>query len=188
MRRWLIYFLLPLLVGGIVRAADTADLVPLSELGKREYKGYVGGLYPDGKNQRPEGDERTGMLLATQVKALDGQGIAGEEGKIVLLSVGMSNTTQEFSAFMQMARGERQNNPKLVIVDGAQGGMSAARIADADSASGGRYWATVDDRLKAANVSRPQVQVAWIKEADAQPTAAFAKHAQVLEEELEKIV
>ena len=103
-----------------MRAADTADLVPLSELGKREYKGYVGGLYPDGKNQRPEGHERTGMLLATQVKALDGQGIAGEEGKIVLLSVGMSNTTQEFSAFMQMARGERQNNPKLVIVDGAQ--------------------------------------------------------------------
>ncbi len=188
MRRWLIAFLLPLMVGGVVRAADTADLVPLTELGKREYKGFVGGLYSDGKNQRPEAHERVGVLLATQVRPLDGQGMVGEEGRIVLLSVGMSNTTQEFSALMRLAQGEKQKNPKLVIVDGAQGGMSAARIVDTDSASGSRYWSTVDDRLKAANVTRAQVQVAWIKEADAQPTAAFPKHAQILEEELEKIV
>jgi hypothetical protein len=122
------------------------------------------------------------------VKPLDGQGMANEDGKIVLLSIGMSNTTQEFSMFMRLAQQERQKNPKLVIVDGAQGGMTAARICDPDAAAGSRFWATVDDRLKGANVSRAQVQVAWIKEADAQPTAAFPRHAQMLEEELEKIV
>src|SRR5436190_1632066 len=145
MRRWLVAFLLPMLVGAIVRAGDTADLVPLSELGKREYRGFVGGLYPDGKNQRPEAHERVGVLLATQVRPLDGQGMASEEGKIVLLSVGMSNTTQEFSAFMRLAQGEKQKNPRVVLVDGAQGGMTAARVSNADEAAGNRYWATVDD-------------------------------------------
>jgi len=188
MRRWLILLLVAWLAGEVVRAGDTTDLVPLSELGKREYKGFGGGLYPDGKNSRPESHERAGALLATQVRPLDGGGMASGEGKIVLLSIGMSNTTQEFSAFMQLARGEKQKSPKVVLVDGAQGGMTAAKIANADEAAGSRYWATVDDRLKAANVTRAQVQVAWIKEADAMPTAAFPKHAQMLEEELEKIV
>src|SRR5205823_5681200 len=188
MRRWLIAFLVPLMLAGIVRAGDTADLLPLTELGKREYKRFAGGLYPDGKNQRPEAHERVGVLLVRQVRSLDGQGIASEEGKIVLLSVGMSNTTQEFSALMRMAEGEKQKNPRVVLVDGAQGAMTAARISNPDEAAGSRYWATVDDRLKAANVSRAQVQVAWIKEADAQPTAEFPKHAQILEEELDKIV
>jgi hypothetical protein len=177
-----------LLLATHAHAADTADLVPLTELGPRQYKGFEGGLYPDGANHRPEAHERTGVLLATQVRPLDAQGMASDEGKIVLLSIGMSNTTQEFSTFMRLAQAERQRNPKLVIVDGAQGGMTAARICDLEQAPGSRFWATVDDRLKAVHVSRAQVQVAWIKEADAQPTAAFPKHAQVLEEELEKIV
>ncbi|HEV8379142.1 MAG TPA: hypothetical protein VGP99_09860 [Tepidisphaeraceae bacterium] len=187
MKRSLVALLL-LVSAAAARAADTADLVPLTELGKRQYKDYEGGLYPDGKNQRPEPHEKAGVLLARQIKPLDAQGMPSEHGKIVLLSIGMSNTTQEFSAFMQLARGEPQKNPKLVIVDGAQGGMTAARISEPDQTGGSRFWTMVDDRLKAASVSRAQVQAAWIKEADAQPTAAFPKHAQILQEELEKVV
>ncbi|HEV8292217.1 MAG TPA: hypothetical protein VGP94_09850, partial [Tepidisphaeraceae bacterium] len=183
-----LFALLLLVIAVGVRAADTADLVPLTELAKRQYKGFEGGLYPDGKNQRPEAHEKSGVLLAKQIKPLNAQGMPSEQGKIVLLSIGMSNTTQEFSAFMRLAQGEGEKNPKLVIVDGAQGGMTAARISNPDEAAGTRFWATVDDRLKASNVSRAQVQVAWIKEADAGPTAAFPKHAQILEEELEKVV
>ncbi|HEV8606219.1 MAG TPA: hypothetical protein VGQ99_12675 [Tepidisphaeraceae bacterium] len=188
MRRYLPGFILILLAGAILRAADTSALTPLTELGNREYKGFAGGLYPDAKNQRPDAHDRTGILLATQIKPLDPQGLHSEEGKIVLLSIGMSNTTQEFSAFMRLAQTDRQKNPRLILVDGAQGGMTAARISNPDEAAGSRYWATVDDRLKAANATRAQVQVAWIKQADAQPTAAFPRHAQILEEELQKIV
>ena len=46
-------------------------------------------------------------------------------GKIVLISVGMSNTTQEFSTFIRLANADSAKSPKVVIVDGAQGGQTA---------------------------------------------------------------
>src|SRR5262249_20525986 len=42
--------------------------------------------------------------------------------------------------------------------------------------------------LKPADGTREQVQVAWIKQADAGPTQPFPKHAQILQEELATIV
>src|SRR5207244_4063030 len=101
------------------------------------------------------------------------------DGKIVMLSVGMSNTTQEFSVFKRVADADKEKNPALVLVDGAQGGQTAARIKDPeDKGSGTRYWEVVDQRLKAAGVTREQVQVAWIKQADAGPTTGFPKYAE----------
>src|SRR5882672_3484670 len=93
-----------LLIPLSVRAADTTAMAPLTELGPAQYKGFAGGLYPNGKNHRPEAHDRVGILIATQVKPLDAQGQLSDEGKIVLLSIGMSNTTQEFSMFMRFAQ------------------------------------------------------------------------------------
>ncbi len=169
--------------------ADNATLIPLTELEKDEYKGFRGGLYPKGKNERPASHEAAGVAISRRIQPLDAEGKPNGDGKIVLLSVGMSNTTQEFSAFKLLADADRGKNPRLVIVDGAQGGMSAARIVDPeDNASGAKYWTTVEDRLKASGVSRAQVQMAWIKQADARPSRAFPEHAQVLQEELARIV
>jgi hypothetical protein len=105
------------------------------------------------------------------------------------MSVGMSNTTMEFSAFKRLADADPQKSPKVVLVDGAQGGMTAFRIQNADdNASGAKYWTTVDDRLKAAGVTRAQVQVAWIKQANAGPTEGFPAYAKTLQEQLAKIM
>jgi hypothetical protein len=46
----------------------------------------------------------------------------------------------------------------------------------------------VDQRLKDAGVTRAQVQVIWIKQADAGPTEGFPKYAQTLQSELTRIV
>jgi hypothetical protein len=101
----------------------------------------------------------------------------------------MSNTTQEFSTFKPLADADRAKNPKLMIVDGAQGGMSAGRIVNPDdNSSGTRFWDTVDSRLKMAGVTRAQVQVAWIKQADPGPTEGFPRYAQTLQAELLQIV
>src|SRR5262249_14002392 len=146
--------------------------------GKGQYQGYPGGLYPDGRNERPAAHETLGLALAKKVEPLDGDGKPAADGKIVLLSVGMSNTTQEFSAFRALARADDAGNPRLVIVDGAQGGMSAGRVVDPDDGgSGTRFWATVDQRLRAAGVTRAQVQVAWVKQADPGPTEGFPRYA-----------
>jgi hypothetical protein len=168
---------------------DSSKLKPLTELGTEKYQGYEGGLYPGGKNDRPKDHEAAGLAIAKQVQPLDAAGMPAAGGKAVLLSVGMSNTTQEFSAFKRLADADPEKNPDLLIVDGAQGGMTAARIKDpGDNGPGAKFWEVVDQRLKAAGATREQVQIAWIKEADAGPTQGFPKYAQTLRDELRQIV
>lgn len=168
---------------------DTSTLKPLTELGTGKYHGYEGGLYPGGKNARPREHEAAGLALARQVVPLGPDGKPADDGKVVLLSVGMSNTTQEFSAFKRIADADSDKNPSLVLVDGAQGGQTAFRIKDPnDNGTGTNYWAVVDQRLKAAGVTREQVQVAWIKQADAGPTQGFPKYAETLRDELRLVV
>ncbi len=168
---------------------DLAKLRPLTEMGNTDYQGYKGGLYPNGKNERPADHEKAGLALARAIQPLDQQGNPSPDGKIVLLSVGMSNTTQVFSTFKKLADAEADKNPRLIIVDGAQGGMTAARIQDPDDGGGGaNFWSVVDKRLQAAGVTREQVQAVWIKQADAGPTQGFPKYAQTLQAELTRIV
>src|SRR5579871_926222 len=176
-------------VGGTISKADLSKLTPLPELGTGKYQGFPGGLYPDGKNERPAAHEALGLALAKQIQPLGLDGKPSPDGKIVLLSIGMSNTTQEFAAFQRLADADRDKNPKLVMVDGAQGGMTANRIMDPeDKGNGTRFWTVVDRRLQTAGVNRDQVQAAWIKQADPQPTQGFPKYAQTLQGELRQIV
>lgn len=170
-------------------AIQASKLKPLPELGREKYQGFAGGLYPDGTNERPPAHEKAGLALAKEVRPLDANGKPSHDGKIVFLSVGMSNTSQVFSAFKRLADADKDRNPRVMVVNGAQGGMTAARIQDPDDGkSGAKYWATVDQFLKAANVTPAQVQVVWIKQADAGPKSGFPAYAKTLQAELAKIV
>lgn len=169
---------------------DTAQLVPLCDLGSGTYQGFQGGLYPDGKNRRPAPHEAAGLKLAAQVQPLDADGKPSGDGRIVLLGIGFSNTVQAFHGFMEVAADDPQINPRLLLVNGAVGGMSAAMIQDAkDQRTGTRYWNTVDERLKEAGATRAQVQVIWIKETDPAPhEGTFPQYVRALEAELTRIV
>src|SRR5438067_577765 len=166
--------------------------VPLPDLGPGTYRGYLGGLYPNGSNQRPSAHDAAGQAIANQIQPLNAAGQPdATNGKIVFISVGMSNTTQEFAskgstAFKPRADLDPGKNPQLVIVDGAQGGQDATTWLDPSAAT----WATVDQRLVAAGVTQSQVQVAWVKQALASPRnyGAFPAHAQALQADLETIV
>jgi hypothetical protein len=171
-----------------IARADTSRLKPLTELGAEKYQGFEGGLYPGGKNERPAAHEAAGVALAAKVRPLDADGKPDPRGKIVLLSVGMSNTQQVFAAFKKLADADTDKDPRVVVVNGAQGGMTAAAIQDPASKSGAKYWAAVDERLRSAGVTRAQVQAVWIKQADAGPTQGFPKYAKTLQEELARIV
>jgi Cu/Ag efflux protein CusF len=168
--------------------ADTSKMKPLTTLGTEKYHGFEGGLYPGGSNDRPKEHEAAGLAAAKQIRPLGPDGKPAPGDKIVLLSVGMSNTTQEFSTFKRQADADKDKSPDVVIVDGAQGGMTAAKIKDTDNPAGAKYWEVNDQRLKAAGVTREQVQVAWIKEADAGPTQGFPKYAETLRDELREVV
>jgi hypothetical protein len=106
----------------------------------------------------------------------------------VLVSVGMSNTNQSFAGFLRVAKDDKEINPRVVIVNGAQGGMTAFRIQDLEEQDGKNYWSRTDQILKAAGVTPAQVQAVWIKQADAGPNEGFPKYAQKLQGELTNIV
>jgi hypothetical protein len=159
---------------------EFTGLVPLTDLGRGMYKGEQGGLYPGGQNTPPPTHAKAGRELARHIVPLDAEGNNAPEGKIVLLSIGMSNTTQEFQVFQKKAKSEAQLNPRLVIVDGAQGGQTAKVTADPNS----NYWKVVDQRLAAAGVTGNQVQAVWLKQANAGPIAAFPEEAKKLEADI----
>src|SRR5262249_32943870 len=112
----------------IGKLPDTSALKPLTELGKEKYQGFEGGLYPDGKNERPAAHEKAGLELARKVVPLDAKGEPSADGKIVLLTIGMSNTGQASQGFQQNLAKLTDRNPKLVLVNGSVGGMVAVAM------------------------------------------------------------
>lgn len=150
-------------------ARESTGLIPLPDLGSGKYKGEQGGLYPGGENTPPAAHLKAGIALAKKIVPLDAEGQPSSSGKIVLISVGMSNTTMKFQAFQRLAAQQHDLNPNLVLVDGAQGGQ----VAWITSKAGAPFWDVVDQRLKAAGVTRAQVQAAWVLQANPGPRDDF---------------
>jgi hypothetical protein len=175
-------------------------LIPLNGLGLGTHKGYSAGLYPNGLNSRPPAHDAAGRNLArTLIVPRNPAGSPDtENGRIVLLSIGMSNTTQEWAvgandgtndftvAFRYRATNDPSRHPRLVIADGAQGGNDAPAWTNANTGA----WTNVNNRLSAAGVNSNQVQVIWIKQAIAAQLnqGAFPAHALVLQNQLELIL
>jgi hypothetical protein len=160
-------------------AAAGTGLVPLDQMAAGErYKGQDGGLYGGGKNGPPPELQRAADKELAKIVPLGPDGKPAADGKIVLISIGMSNTTQEFSKFKELADRDPAKSPQVVIVDGAQGGQDAARWSDEAAPA----WAVLDRRLQASAVTAAQVQVAWVKHARIRPSAygEFPRHAEEL--------
>jgi len=163
-------------------AASTrpTGLVPLDQMTADErYKGEDGGLYGGGKNTPPEAHRKAAEAELAKVVPLDASGKPAADGKIVLLSMGMSNTTQEFSRFVELARADKDKSPALVVIDG--GARRPGRRAVER-----REHARVEDGVgapAAASVTPQQVQVMWVKHARIQPArfGEWPKHAQELQ-------
>jgi hypothetical protein len=179
----------PYLAAGVNRPApprESTGLVPLTELGTAKYKGEDGGLYGGGKNEPPAVHAAAARKQGVEIMPRDADGKPAKDGKIGVLSVGMSNTTMEYSAFKRLAEGDPEISPKVVLVDGAQGGKTAMVWARPDAP----VWQEVEARLQRAGVTPQQVQVVWIKQAEAGPSrlGEFPAHAQVLETHLVSIL
>jgi hypothetical protein len=179
-----------------VRAEETctAGFVPvgppLNDLGGNDYvsiatgpTGFEGGLYPNGQNKRPPEHEVAGLSIANQIVPLNANGSYDPvNGKIALVSIGMSNTSQEFLTFMDQTEGDPEINPRLVLVNGAQGAQVAPDWADPD----GDPWEKLASFLSDEGVTNKQVQVAWVKLAQF-GADDFPQKAQSLQSDLEKV-
>lgn len=158
--------------GGVGGGGTENARVPLTDLGAGSYIGFTGGLYPNGANIPPAAHGVLGLDRALKVQPLDVNGRVDPAGKIVLLSIGMSNTTQEFCSepatlpcnswsFMGQAAADPEvNKTTLAIVNGAYGGKTAPNW---DSSTDPEYDRIRDTLLVPQSLSEQQVQVAWVK-------------------------
>jgi hypothetical protein len=157
------------------------SFTPLNDLGSGLYLDqFQGGLYPNGSNEVPAAHASVGLARAATIGPLDPLGQPAADGKYALVSIGMSNTTQEFCSrvqgicqpwsFMgQSAVHPTVNRTSLAIVDGAQGGQPAQEWISPDAETYGR----VAQRLAGANVTEAQVTAVWLKQANPRPEVAL---------------
>lgn len=159
-----------------------AQRIPLNDLGGNKYLGqFEGGLYEHGTNVPPADHLAIGLGQAAQVRPLDRNGNASPTGKIAMISVGMSNTTQEFCAagnpspctswsFVGQATADAAvNHSTLALVNGARGGQDASTWESPTQSN----WDGVKADLTSAGLTEAQVQAAWIKQANAQPRTSL---------------
>ena len=160
---------------------DTAR-VPLTDLLAQTYYGYPGGLYPGGLNQAPPDHDSAARAWRNKIQPLDVNGDESPFGKFVLISIGMSNTTQEWCSqssgppcaawtFMGKAAADPSvNHYTLVIVNGAADGQDAPAWTSASSPTYDRIKAA---RLAPLGLSENQVQAAWVKLQDPKPSVSL---------------
>lgn len=156
--------------------------VPLTDLLARTYYGYSGGLYPGGLNQAPADHDSAARARRNAIKPLDVNGDESPFGKYVLISIGMSNATQEWCSqnsgppcapwtFMGKAATDPSvNHYTLVIVNGAADGQDAPAWTSPSSPNYDRIKAA---RLAPLGLSENQVQAAWVKLQDPKPSVSL---------------
>ena len=159
----------------------SVGLTPLTDFGPPPYPGVALGLYPGGRNDLPGVHLSAGLQIAHGLKPMDANGVPSADGKYALISIGMSNTTQEFSTFIAMSPSPNQ---KLALVDGAQSGQTAARWADPTCPC----WLELDRRISEAGLTKAQVVAAWIKLANAQPQGGWPTATLKLQSHIETTV
>jgi hypothetical protein len=131
------------------------------------YKGFEGGLYENESNVVPTDHGATGNSFAAKIKPIN--------GKIVILSLGMSNAADEFGMFIRNYAQNPQINSAVAIVNGAFPSVGPCALSVPSGlphdACGGSAPNPFDHvltyALKPARLTEDQVQVIWLKEADA---------------------
>jgi hypothetical protein len=163
----------------------SVGLKPLTEMTADDrYKGEDGGLYGGARNDPPDAHQKAAARETAKIKPLDADGKAAADGIIGLVSISMSNATQEFSLFKQVADRDPKKSPPVTVVDCAQGGQAMAQWVDPK----GRAWMEADRRLEAARVSPKQVQVVWVKLANVRPTGELTEHGKKLQKDTQAVL
>ena len=148
---------------------------PLDDLGTATYLDFEGGLYLNGSDKVPVDHNADGLILS-QLTPID--------GKIVMLSIGMSIAADTFIAFNQQAQvNPSVNHQTLSLLNGAQNDAIACYwtipFGNLDTCPVGSGKQNEYDRVKQQvlsphQVTEAQVQVVWLYDCDDRPSISLA--------------
>jgi len=142
----------------------TSDCIPLMDMtGSQKYQNETGGLYGNYQNNPPAAHAQKLSEARSQITSRDGSGNPSSSGKIVLLTMGMSNTRRKSDAFIGQAANDNGVSSKVVIVNGARGSVVAEKWAN------GENWDYVTLQLTNSGVTSAQVQAIWMLHANFAP-------------------
>lgn len=165
---------------GAAQQRDKTGMKPLTEMTAADrYKGEDGGLYGGGRNGPPDGHRLAAEAESARIQPLNSDGQPARDGRIVFISISMSNATQEFARFKRIADADPVKSSKLTIVDCAQGGQAMAEWVGPNAAP----WQQALRRIEGAGVSPLQVQAAWVKLANKGPRGDLSQHGKKLQQD-----
>ena len=164
---------------------DSSGLIPLIDLQGKSWQGYMGGLYPDGTNSRPQAHKNKALQQAQSIKPLDATGAPSSNGKIVWIGVGASNPRTEFLRFMEQMETFALKNPSLKLINTCIGGQGIQKM----NSPTDNYWKQAEKQLADSSLTNKQVQVAWV-ETDNTQTAdtSFPRAPQMLADEFRTLL
>lgn len=163
---------------------DTTANIALNDLGTNTYKGFVGGLYPNGENT-PSGTYATDLLTVSQtIIPIDTFGIASSnKGKIVFISLGGSTGGQNMEALKTKTTNNPLTNPKLKLLKANNGAGIASLNSIMNPADA--YWNHVSKIIKGGKSSYRQVQVIYLETDDSVRIETWPDRPNMVKNDLE---
>ena len=170
----------------IIRGPQSG-LTPLNQLGTETYKGKTGGLYANGLNEPTDAMRQQENQYLTNIVPRDKDGKPTKNGRIGLISIGMSNTNQIWQHFIQQSDQHPNKRKELVVVNGALGSHDIAQWGSQNDVD---PWKNIDKQLATSDISRQQVQAVWLMHALrlAPNYGEFPNHTVAMQAELQLLV
>jgi hypothetical protein len=136
------------------------------------YKSFPGGLYENCSDTMPSDHDADGMNISSQIIPLDVNGNPSSTGKVIFISMGMSNAQDEFGGFLTNAsKNKLVNHTTLALSNGAESNQDAcfwfpATGAPSCLSTAANNYDRIAKTLPTRGLSTEQVQIAWMKDAN----------------------
>lgn len=138
---------------------NQSGLTPITDLGVGYYRGYQGGLYPNGSNVRQGVHLSSALSVVRTIKKLKTNGQPDTNGNIVMIGIGASNPRTEFDAFIQQITASGSLRSGVKIINTCIGGQGVQKM----NTPTANYWQQAKNTLQQQGLTEAQVQVAWIE-------------------------
>lgn len=157
--------------------------IPLNDLGKGLYKGYMGGLYPGGVNKPPKEYAADLLMISKQIVPINKKGEPSETGYIVFISMGGSTGGKNMTALINKTKANPLTNPYLNLMNCNQPAQKAPLSAIIDSNS--EYWSHITKILTINKSGYKQVQVVYLETDDGVVTSKFPDRPILVKDKIE---
>ncbi len=134
---------------------EVTDQTPLNVPNEFNFEGVESGLYPWGNEMISNTYKTNYINICKEIKPLNNDGNADNNGKVVALGIGASNPSIMFDGLLAAQRGDSNFGDDFVFVNGAINAQDLFKILSPNS----DYWTNVKTILSNSGYTEKSVQV-----------------------------